>query len=179
MRLISFLSFLIVPLFVHAQQGSVVFANNPSTPITLFGDNTHATVALYGSVLTGLGDDSSLVPLGSPVNTLVPGLFVGGARNIGIPGAVVTLQIRAWTGGFASWDLAFAAATSNPGINLNKTIIWEQSVGGGMLPAEPITGPGRFQGLELFIIPEPSSAALALIGGLVFLFSFRHRFARR
>ena len=161
-----FISILVLLSFIEtrAQQGGVTFGNNSATPITAFGTNVHATVALYGSQLTGLSTDSSLIQIGAPVNTFAPGLFSGGTRNIGGPGDTVTLQVRAWTGGFATYELAVAAALGgNPSVLFGRHNIWEQPVGGGTLPTQPITGSGRFQGLEIGI-PEPSSIALALFG---------------
>jgi hypothetical protein len=137
-------------LVSYGQQGAVTFANSAGSPIRAFGTNVAATVALYGSTSTGLSSDASLTQVGATANTFTPGLFSGGARNIGNPGDTVTLQVRAWTGGFANWDAAFAAAQSNP--NVFVTLVrpmWEQAVGGGTLPTQPITGAGRFGGAAL------------------------------
>jgi hypothetical protein len=173
---------------MRAQQGTVTFGNNAGTPIAGFGTNISVTVALYGSTALGLNSDSTLAQIGAVVNTFSPGLFSGGTRFIGNPGDVVTLQVRAWTGGFASWDLASAAALATPNVHLSTTRpMWEQPVGGGTLPTQPITGPGRFQGLNFEIIPEPSTVAMALFGVLAFALGFprgrrphqRHRQPRR
>jgi hypothetical protein len=140
----------------------------------MFGTNMHARVALYGSVQTNLPNHSSLVQIGATADTFAPGLFSGGARNIGSPGALVTLQVRAWTGGFASYELAIVAAVVGEPIYVNYTAPWMQTVGGGTLPTMPITGPGRFQGLDL-AIPEPSSYAIALMGVIAFAIFRRRR----
>ena len=164
-------------LVSHGQQGTVTFANSGGTALRANGTNVNATVALYGSTATGLASDTSLTPIGATVNTLaaVPGVFVGGTRNIGNPGDTVTLQVRAWTGGFATWDLAQAAALANPSIYLTVVRpMWEQATGGGTLPTPPITGAGRFTGATLQPIPEPSSIALGLLGlGAIVLFRRR------
>jgi hypothetical protein len=165
----------------QAQQGTVGFINSSATPLRANGTNVTATVALYGAAATGLSSDSTLTQLGATVNTFTPGLFSGGTRNVGNPGDTVTLQVRAWTGGFATWDLAQAAALANP--NVFVTVVrpmWEQPVGGtlpgggGSLPTQPITGAGRFAGATLTPVPEPSSIALGLLGlGAIVLFRRR------
>ncbi len=120
---------------MRAQQGRVTFANGSATPIRGFGTNITATAALYGSTSAGLNSDSTLTQLGAAVNTFTPGLFSGGTRYLGNPGDLVTLQVRAWTGGAASWDLAYAVALYDPNIYLSvMRPMWEQPVGGGTLP---------------------------------------------
>jgi len=162
----------------HAQQGAVTFGNGP-VGTEVRGPNGQliaGTVALYGSTATGLGqNETSLTQLGAVVNTIAPGYFNGGTRNIGAPGDTVTLQVRAWTGGFANWDLAYAAALSDPNVFVTVTRpMWQQITGGGTNPTQPITGAGRFAGATLTPVPEPSSIALGLLGlGAIVLFRRR------
>jgi hypothetical protein len=162
---------------LHAQQtGAVNFGNNPGAPIysSASGSNVYATVALYGSTFTNVTDDSLMTQIGATANTFTPGLFAGGIRNIGNPGDLVRLQVRAWTGGYATYEEALAAALGgNPTGQLNRSYVWLQPVGGGPFPAAPITGAGRFTGLDL--VPEPSSMSLVLLGGGVLAFFFRRR----
>lgn len=165
-------------VFCQAQQGAVTFANGAAgTEVRGPGGALIAgTVALYGSTSTGLANDTSLTQIGSTVNTIAPGYFLGGTRNIGNPGDTVTLQVRAWTGGFATWDAAFAAAQTDTGIFLTRTRpMWTQITGGGGVnPPQPITGAGRFSGASLEPVPEPSSIALGLLGlGAIVLFRRR------
>jgi hypothetical protein len=158
----------------QAGTGSVTFANTffPTNlfPIVWNGTNVNATVALYGSTELNLTSDSSLAPIGT-AQTFVPGFFSAGAAYIAMPGQTVTLQVRAWTGGFATWDAAYAAALVNPEIALSHDdrYMWEQPVGGGTLPSQPITFSDgrRFRGLTLSTIPEPSSIALGILGLIV------------
>jgi hypothetical protein len=156
------------------QQGAVTFGNNAGAPIynSFFGTNVHATVALYGSTFTNVTDDSLMTQVGATANTFAPGLFAGGTRNIGNPGDLVRLQIRAWTGGYATYEQALAAALGgSPGLQLNRSFVWIQPVGGSTLPTQPITGSGRFTGLDL--VPEPSSVSLGVLGAGVLAFFFR------
>lgn len=161
----------------HAQQGAVTFGNGAVGTEVRDGNGAliAGTVALYGSTSTGLANDSSLTQIGATVNTLAPGYFNGGTRNIGNPGDTVTLQVRAWTGGFATWDAAFLAAQSNQSILLTVTRpFWTQITGGGTNPTQPITGAGRYAGSTLTPVPEPSSIALGLLGlGAIVLFRRR------
>jgi hypothetical protein len=177
-KLLLLTTLVLAAVVSHAQQGAVTFANGPAgTEVRRASDGAliNATVALYGSTSTGLANDSSLTQLGATVNTLAPGYFSGGTRNIGNPGDTVTLQIRAWTGGFATWDAASLAAQTDTSIILTRTRpMWTQIVGGGTNPTQPITGAGRFAGASLEPVPEPSSIALGLLGlGAIVLFRRR------
>ena len=164
----------------NAQQGAVTFGNSASTPIRYNGTNASARVALYGSTRTDVTDESMLSQIGATADTFAPGLFSGGTRNIGLPGDMVTLQVRAWTGGFATYEQAFAAAMVNPSVYIGCSSCWLQTVGGGTLPTQPIWGAGRFQGLSfdpfaspICLVPEPSSIALACLGLILFACRFR------
>jgi hypothetical protein len=174
-KLLLLTTLALTAVMAHAQQGAVTFANGAALPLRANGTNVTATVALYGAAATGLSSDATLTQLGATVNTFAPGLFSGGTRNVGTPGATVTLQVRAWTGGFANWDAAYAAALGNTSIFVTvDRPMWEQVVGGGTLPTEPMTGAGRFAGATLEPVPEPSSIALGLLGlGAIVLFRRR------
>ena len=172
-----FISTLLFVSFItaRAQQGGVTFANNAATPITAYGTNVNARVALYGSPSIGLANDSSLVSIGAPVNTFAPGFFSGGTRNIGGPGDTVTLQVRAWTGAYATYEAAQAGAVGGDfSVMLGRHAMWVQPVGGGTLPTQPITGPGRFQGLDI-TIPEPSTVSLLILGAATLVLGLRRK----
>jgi len=162
-------------LVSYAQQGAVTFANSAGTALRANGTNINARVALYGSTATGLSSDTSLTQIGNVTNTFIPGVFIGGTRFIGNPGDTVTLQVRAWTGSFATWELANAAALADQSVFVTVVRpMWTQTVGGGTNPSQPITGAGRFGGATLEPVPEPSSIALGLLGlGAIVLFRRR------
>jgi hypothetical protein len=160
-------------------QGTVTFANAASTAITNISGGGVApyprasvTVGLYGSTSLGLANDSSLALIGAVGNTFTPGLFSLGTRNIGNPGDTVTLQVRAWSGAFATYEEALAAALVDGTTLVGKSTHWEQVTGGGTNPSQPITGAGRLTPFTVnTIIPEPSSIALGLLGlGAIALF---------
>jgi len=167
----------LVPIFAQAQQ--LIFANNASTPITAYGTNANATVGLFGYAISGQGGNDSFLLHLATVNTYAPGLFDGGTLDLGVaPGSVVTLQVRAWSTGYPTFNAATIARATDPSVIVWyewRQNVWEQTVGGGALPPEPITGPGRFQGLT--VVPEPSSGALALVGAAA-LFLFRRKLRR-
>jgi hypothetical protein len=161
-------------------QGAVTFANAAATAITNVsagGPGPHprasVTVGLYGSTSLGLADDSTLSLIGAVGNTFAPGLFSLGTRNIGNPGDTVTLQVRAWSGAFATYEAAVLGGDATT--LYGKSTKWEQVVGGGTNPPQPITGAGRLTPFTVTtVIPEPSSIALGLLGlGAIALFRRR------
>jgi hypothetical protein len=165
-------------------QGTVTFANNSATAITNAtvggpGGRATVTVGLYGSTTLGLGQsDGVLALVGAAGNTLAPGLFSLGTRGLGNAGDTVTLQVRAWSGGFANYAAALAAAQTDGTILIGKSTVWEQITGGGTNPSQPITGAGRLQAFTVStvgpVVPEPSSIALGLLGlGAIVLFRRR------
>jgi hypothetical protein len=178
---------------VHAQ-GTFTFANNSATRVTngvgTTAPNTGAagaTVAVYFSSNTNLvtaQDRSGLqINLGAVTNTLsaaAAGLFIGGTRTIpGVPEqGNVAMQIRAWTGAFADYEAAFAAAQGGDGsIYLGESRVFlVTALGGpGGTPTPGIFSAGRLNAFTVQpLIPEPSSIALGLLGlGAIALFRRR------
>lgn len=162
-------------------QGTVTFANAAATAITNVSSGpvgspgatrASVTVGLYGSTSLGLPDASSLALIGAVGNTFTPGLFSLGVRNIGNPGDTVTLQVRAWSGAFATYEAAYAAALVDGVTLVGTSTKWEQVTGGGPNPTQPITGAGRLTPFTVStLVPEPSSIALGLLGlGAIALF---------
>jgi hypothetical protein len=151
--------------------GRVTFANNAATAITNASGGGlppypafTGRVGLYGSIGLGLPDDSALFPVGAPVNTYTPGLFSGGSRYIGGPGDRVTLQVRAWTGNYQTYESAFAAALAGDAtVLLGKSPKWEQLTSGDT-PTQPIIGQGRLTPFLVYPVPEPAAISLALLG---------------
>jgi hypothetical protein len=146
-------------------------------PITLSDGTTRLAgtgymAALYGAPGAGAAE-SSLVMLANPSTGATVVSFRTGAAagyvNVGaegariIPGAAygsqVTVQIRAWTAGYATYELAAASVDASIGKS-------------GLVTMGTTTGPTdqvipRMVGLTSFNIvpvPEPSSIALGLLG---------------
>jgi len=151
-------------------QGTVTFANSSATAITNSATSQRPAVGdilvgLYGSTSLGLGqNDSSLTLVGAAAVLTSPGRFSDGTRNIGTANSTVTLQVRAWSAAYATYEAAVAAGVG--GTLLGKSVVWEQATGGGVNPATAITGT---PGVNAFLVtptpvPEPSSIALGLLG---------------
>ena len=153
---------------VHAQQGgTVVFGNNNSSKITISqtglpvkaSDNVQA--ALYWAPLIS----SPFTKIGAPVSVgvvhvqsqAVPltGIFAGGTLT-NAAGSDGQFQVRAWSGGYASYELAAA----DPTVLLGKSMIFPVSTGN---PAgAPPTPPAALAGLQGFALaPNTGSTASA------------------
>lgn len=142
----------------------------------LFGDKVPGgagyRAALYGGV-GNLGLDSSLVVLTNPFTTAIAVDFrtttaTFGYVNVGtegartVPGAgydvTVTLQIRAWAGGYATYEEAVLAGEDELGksslVVMNTSQVDDQE-------APRLIG---MQSFALTTIPEPSTCVLAVLG---------------
>jgi len=165
----------------HAQ-GTVNFANagagfNAQVRIDDPINGAFVTSASYMAQLLLVGTGGSLTPIGPVANFLAGanGYFNGGA--VAVPnvaaGANATFQIFAWDG--ASGQSAYAAALaawqggvihggySKP--DAGVTI----ALGGGGSPQGPPAGLVGLQPWAVTIVPEPSTIALGIIGGLALL----------
>jgi hypothetical protein len=99
------------------------------------------------------------------------GFFLGGTRTLNengvtvLPGASATIQVRAWAvASGATWEAATIRGQS-PLLTI--------ATGGTGVPAGP---PALMAGLQAFqIVPEPSTIALGILGGLGTLFLVRRR----
>jgi len=165
----------------HAQ-GTVQFANLGSTfsaPVhldTITGPLVASSSYMAQLLLVGAG--GSLTPVGSVASFLgsaAPGFFNGGVVTVSqvAPGANGTFRVFAWDG--ASGNTAYAAAlaaytvgTIHGGYSLPAAGI-TIATGGGGTPAGP---PASLTGLQPWVVnvvPEPSTIALGVLGGLALL----------
>jgi len=163
----------------HAQ-GTVQFANLGSTfsaPVhrdTITGPLVASSSYLAQLVLVGAG--GSLTPVGAAASFLgsaAPGFFSGGVITVSqvTPGATATFRVFAWDG--ASGQAAYAAALtawssgaiyggySGPDVTI--------ATGGGGVPAGPPAALAGLQPWSVTIVPEPSTIALGILGGLALL----------
>lgn len=183
------------PLHVRAQ-GNIQFVNNSQSyivtnSISIGGASGRAKTDLAIRVQLYYGvagsSESQLVPFGTPIGlSPVPGVFNGGLYNLtGIPdGADATFQVRAWTGGYSSFDAAVLVYTSGESyVSYNKSPLWTQATGstGGVppYPVAMVNGPTGFNGLVLTIVPEPSAYALFGMGLLGLCVRPLRRFSKR
>lgn len=176
-------------------QGLLSFGNSGTTAVTLPGVTTKATsttpiwVGLFTTTDTAANVDPSAtadltgwtlsVP---PVRmSAIAGVFSGGVRTLNgvAEGTAVRAQIRAWDISFGS-DVAGYNACVRSG---DTTKLWGFgsipnvfTLGGGSLPTPAITTQGGFAGMPLqFVVPEPSTLALGLLGAIGTLVLFRRR----
>jgi len=142
-------------------QGQLIMANNSATRIwadrggdgttngvgdTLLASGSASQVAIYALTGSGVAEGSLVLQSTAITNLFSPGLFAGGTRTLGVPAGPATVQIRAWTGAYASYELALIAGAggdtsvltgrSNP---LNITLTTSPT------PAPPLTGAGLNQ----------------------------------
>jgi hypothetical protein len=166
-------------------QGVVLFNNRVGTspnftvdaPITdpsgqrVNGNDSQWRVALYGAAGSGAPESSMAIMTNPQTGQGVVGfrgtsaatygyVNVGTEGNRSLPGlgynSPVTVQVRAWGGGYASYEAATAAgAPTGKSVTLNLTTTLSDTD-----PAiPPLVGLNSFQ-----IVPEPSSIALGLLG---------------
>lgn len=168
-------------------QGTVIFQNSASQLVLQdLGTSTVSApagthVALYYSP-TAVTDPfaAALHQISGGVGTLVsPGRFILGTKTTdtdAAAGSTIFVSIRGWTGNFATWNEAAAAAASGTQVWLGASGVFSMATGGvGTPPSPPIaisTIPG-FTGFTI-TVPEPTTFALAGLGAAALLI-FRRR----
>lgn len=97
------------------------------------------------------------------------GLFFLGVTDIPgtTPGGAGSIIIRAWDNSTGS---SYATATSK-----GQAIVTLTGLGGGAIPPPGLGTAGNFTGLQLTVIPEPSTVALAALGMVGLLFVARRK----
>ena len=119
---------------------------------------------VYGGGNSAL--ESSLTPLSVPTAFSSFGYFNGGSgTNYSVlPGFTATFQVRAWSGAYATYDDALAAAQANMSVLVGKSLVFSNPTGFGTVanPAAPLSG---LQSFSIAPVPEPSAAALLTLGG--------------
>jgi hypothetical protein len=159
---------------VHAQ-GTVNFQNSTSSRVTL-PDGTPAPV---GSLSLGLyyapDNNSAFVMLGNSAGLLAPGIFIGGTRTTPTTtagGASAIFEVKAWSSGYASYDLAAASGDSSAFIGATSSFSNPTGNPGAQPPGTPASLSG-FTGLQVSAVqavPEPATILLGLLGaGALFI----------
>ena len=154
-------------------QGTVNFSNTPSqiggTQGQIFGTDGATPldgVNYWAQLYTGAPD--SLVPQGAAVNFLSgagAGYFNGGSVTVDniAPGAEGVAEVRAWeAAGGNSWEAALAADAP-----VGQSGEFLQMTGGAGAPPSLPENMVNMTGFSL--VPEPSSAALGILGAIALM----------
>jgi PEP-CTERM motif len=185
------LSVLALAAAVNASaQGTLKFANT-STSLVYTNDlqghvgaaaSTSFHVALFWGVLGST--EAQLVQIGpsgpgnydgiSGLNPALPGRFSSGSTAYvtgtgTAPGGTVTFEVRGWTGNYATYDAAVAAALQgDASVIIGSSGLFNLATGGGgtpiSTPTSDLTVGSTFSGLNLSPVPEPSTYALLGLG---------------
>jgi hypothetical protein len=156
-------------------QGTISFLNNASTLVKVGAVN-----AAVGSTFVQLFQVGEGY-LGSPVNiSPVAGRFNGGTVVADVAeGAPVTLQVRAWSSSFPTFEAANSSLQL--GVFTGISSSWTQPTGApsavpAVTPVSIVGLPTYFTGVTLsqVVVPEPSTFALAGLGAAALLI-FRRR----
>jgi len=157
-------------------QGTVAFRNGGSSLITNAGVR-----AVVGTLKVGLyggaqGASSNSLQLLGPVvlDLSSPGRFNysvgdGTVTNTFISaGAVGTFQVRVWSGNFASYEAAYAAALSDGTIRLGASSLFDvDTANPSAVPSElapALDGNGLTPITTTVLTPEPGTIALGVLG---------------
>lgn len=150
-------------------QGQINF--NPGAGRITF-DGAQPTTSDWGQLLIGASVDS-LAPVGSPVNFRVSASsgnanLVNGLTLDGIPaGSAIFYQVAAWQAAAGS---TYADANGKAGFGVSEIVSATLSIP----PASPINSSVPAFDIAVGVIPEPSTIALGVLGGLALMF-FRRK----
>ena len=161
-------------------QGAVGFANNPTARI--IDGQTGAPAASSAGYTVGLywsTDAAGEYRLGAttPIGNIA-GIFNNGGSPAIIDGADVGASVfvivRAWTGGHDSYEAALLDSAAFVGSS-NPTSALTLVQPGGTSPAQNLVVNGGLQGFTTTAVPEPSTIAFGIMGGIGALMLMRRR----
>lgn len=168
-KLLATFTFSLTSALVLAQ-GTVNFGSTTTAHRVLYVDDTPVgsgfTAALYWGPLGSL--EGNLIQLGSTTSVNAgTGYLNGGTRTTGIataPGSAATFQIRAWNGGFPTWEAMLASGQA--GIALGKSPLFMNPTGNpnNSPPDVPAFLTGWTTPVHVFSWPEPATASLLGLG---------------
>lgn len=160
-------------------QGTINFWNYPSTSALVryqieLGSDVLEPVPVHNGRVeilwapVGTTDLGQFQIVGLSVDVYpVPGRFIGGVRTVPIwnPGGVVDMVVRGWVGPASNWAQAVSGGAHMYGYSAIFTVDTGDPT---LVPAGiPTSIANLFPGLDLYFIPEPSPAALVIVGVLI------------
>lgn len=180
-KLIYIAAFLAASMAAYAQ-GTINFNNRVTGSVDAPVFDVGGTVKLAGTgfwaqLYAGPSGaaSSALTAVGSPVNfrtgnaagyVVTPGeIAIAGVA----PGAKAQIELRAWSGNFASYAAAVAAGAPAGASASFESLALGGSVGG----APPTPGPALVGLTSFSLVPEPSTIALGALGVAALLFRRR------
>ena len=171
--------------FAHGQ-GTVLFQNITPVSAPVYdeggvrpGTDGRLASSAFRAQLWASAPGGTLEAIGATANFLTgssgAGFFIGGSRIITqvAPGGTAQIQVRAWrvTDGTTTANTWQEAAARGRG--LGQSAVFTVATGGGGDPPGP---PVQLIGMTSFnLVPEPSTIALGIIGGLGTLMLIRRR----
>lgn len=168
-------------------QGDVVFANSAQSLVTdglvpiptgvlrvgLYYCADLAVIPDYWSQDDLFTQAGAFAPVGG---ILGPGRFSGGNRTIPFTGPTgeVNVQVRGWSAAFATYEEAFAAGMAGHFALVCMSNVMRITPASGTTPPPSITDAG-LQSFWPMRIPEPSTIAVSILGGLGAIAMLRFR----
>lgn len=136
-----------------------------------------ATVGYYYS--TDLGAPTDSFTLGGTAPILLNGLFTNAGQSLELPvsaGTVIAVEIRAWTGGFASYEEALAGGNpASDRVGVSGVLPMNLTTASASSPPPALIQQGGFTSFSVSPVPEPSTIALGILGGLGAMVLLRRR----
>lgn len=183
----------------NVSAGNIKYTTDGTT-LTSFPAGNPATLATFGKLNIGLYGNAnsaatiSLLPSGVPdltgwslatpiISQIAPSAGAVPAKIVempGTPGLPIRLEVVAWTGDFASFNAAAAAGALvawSGDARSGGALGWAQNTGTAQLSEPMLKGATAYNSLVLAPvapIPEPSTFALAALGGLALIFRRRN-----
>jgi hypothetical protein len=161
-------------------QGRIGFANDPRQPLYNMDGTTTGTdvmVSLYYSDNLTADPDTFAFSGATTFTQATPpfnGVFnYGSAVVLPFPAdTLVVAEVRAWDNGAASWEEALALGTGNVGRGVTPNAMM---LAGATASAPNLITQGGFTSFTLTPVPEPSTIALGILGGLGAMVLLRRR----
>jgi len=177
-KLITLALAIAIPSLVHAQ-GTINFSSTAAAHVVQQGGvsvaSGFANVALYGG--TNGTPVGSMVLIGASVLNGAGGGISGGLRSASnIPGgAIGQFQVRAWTGNYATYELAVASGL--PSVFRGTTPSFTNLTGdpNAVPPGTPQNLTGWTTPIALVPVPEPTTITLGILGAGSLLFLRRKK----